>query len=178
MREIDDTQATSGLPRRGWLLLAAFLLIGLGVVLGRWVFPQEVIKLVTVEKEKRVEVPVDRIVEKQVPVDRIVERRVEVPVEKIIEKRVEVPVERIVYRDRPVPQSNPAAAASDSSIDILDVGYPYLRVGIPKAEVIRLVGLPYYIHPDGEWYYYSTRTHRRTTLIFLDKALADISPLK
>ena len=95
MREIDDIQATSGLPHRGWLLLAAFLLIGLGVVLGRWVFPQEVIKLVTVEKEKRVEVPVDRIVEKQVPVDRIVERRVEVPVEKIIEKRVEVPVAEV-----------------------------------------------------------------------------------
>ena len=98
MREIDDIQATSGLPHRGWLLLAAFLLIGLGVVLGRWVFPQEVIKLVTVEKEKRVEVPVERIVEK----------RVEVPVERIVEKRVEVPVEKIVYRDRPAAVVTPA----------------------------------------------------------------------
>jgi len=168
MREIDDIQATSGLPHRGWLLLAAFLLIGLGVALGRWAFPREVMKFVTVEKEKRVEVPVERIVEK----------RVEVPVDKIVEKRVEVPVERIVYRDRPVPRSNQSAATSDSSIDILDAGYSYLRLGIPKAEVIRLVGLPYYIHPDGKWYYYSTRTHRHTTLIFLDKALADISPLK
>ena len=177
MREIKDIQENGGLPHRGWLLLAAFLLIGLGVALGGWLFPQQVIKLVTVEKEKRVEVPVDRIVEKRVPVDRIVERKVEVPVEKIVEKRVEVPVERIVYRDRPVTQSNAFAKASDSSIDILDVGYPYLRVRMTKVDVIRLVGRPYYMHPDGKWYYYSTRTHRHTTLTFLDEALTDISPL-
>ena len=164
MREIDDIQATSGLPRRGWLLLAAFLLIGLGVALGRWAFPQEVIKFVIFEKGKLVRVENEKFVK--------------VPVERIVEKRVEVPVDRIMYRDRPVPRSNPSAAASDSSIDILDAGYSYLRLGIPKAEVIRLVGLPYYIHPDGKWYYYSTRTNRHTTLIFLDKALADISPLK
>jgi hypothetical protein len=46
-----------------------------------------------VEKEKRVEVPFERIVEKRVPfevikyVDRIVEKRVEVPVEKRVEVR-------------------------------------------------------------------------------------------
>lgn len=176
MREIDDIQATSGLPRRGWLLLAAFLLIGLGVALGRWAFPQEVIKFVIFEKGKLVRVENEKFV--KVPVERIVEKRVEVPVDKIVEKRVEVPVERIVYRDRPVPRSNQSAATSDSSIDILDAGYSYLRLGIPKAEVIRLVGLPYYIHPDGKWYYYSTRSHQHTTLIFIDKALADISPLK
>lgn len=62
--------------------------------------------------EKRVEVPVEKIVEKvvekrvEVPVEKIVEKivekRVEVPVEKIVEKivekRVEVPVEKIVER--------------------------------------------------------------------------------
>jgi hypothetical protein len=46
--------------------------------------------------EKRIEVPVEKIVEK------IVEKRVEVPVEKvvekIVEKRVEVPVEKIVEK--------------------------------------------------------------------------------
>ena len=53
---------------------------------------------VPVEKivEKRVEVPVEKIVEK------IVEKRIEVPVEKIVEKivekRVEVPVEKIVEK--------------------------------------------------------------------------------
>ena len=67
-----------------------------------------------VEKEVRVEVPVEKIVEKEVrvevPVEKIVEKevRVEVPVEKIVEKivekvvekevRVEVPVEKIVER--------------------------------------------------------------------------------
>ena len=59
-----------------------------------------------VEKEVRVEVPVEKIVEKEVrvevPVEKIVEKevRVEVPVEKIVEKevRVEVPVEKIVEK--------------------------------------------------------------------------------
>jgi predicted flap endonuclease-1-like 5' DNA nuclease len=58
--------------------------------------------------EKRVEVPVEKIVEKivekrvEVPVEKIVEKivekRVEVPIEKIVEKRVEVPVDRIVEK--------------------------------------------------------------------------------
>ena len=45
-----------------------------------------------VEKEVRVEVPVDRIVEKivEVPVEKVVEKIVEVPVEKIVERVVEV----------------------------------------------------------------------------------------
>jgi hypothetical protein len=79
-----------------------------------------------IEKEKVVEIPVDRIVEKpvyievekerlvdrfievekevvvvkhvEVPVERIVERFVEVPVDKIVEKFVEVPVDRIVEK--------------------------------------------------------------------------------
>lgn len=54
--------------------------------------------------EKRVEIPVEKIVLKEVPVEKIVEKIVEkevpVEVEKIIEKRVEVPVpvERIVEK--------------------------------------------------------------------------------
>ena len=71
--------------------------------------PVEVEKIV--EKEVRVEVPVpvevEKIVEKEVlvevPVEKIVEKevRVEVPVEKIVEKevRVEVPVEKIVEKE-------------------------------------------------------------------------------
>ena len=65
-------------------------------------------KIVEKVVEKRVEVPVEKIVEKvvekrvEVPVEKIVEKivekRVEVPVEKIVEKRVEVPVEKIVER--------------------------------------------------------------------------------
>ena len=69
------------------------------------VVEKEVIREVPVEKivevEKRVEVPVEKIVEKEVikevpvEVEKIVEKRVEVPVEKIVEKEVikEVPVE-------------------------------------------------------------------------------------
>ena len=128
MREIDDIQATSGLPHRGWLLLAAFLLIGLVVVLGRWVFPQEVIKLVTVEKEKRVEVPVERIVEK----------RVEVPVERIVEKRVEVPVEKIVYRDRPAAAVAPAPQ-----------GWAGLQEGLNEEQVRALLGNPLKVMTSG-----------------------------
>jgi hypothetical protein len=61
-----------------------------GIFAGRAFFPLEVPKPFIVEKEKRVEVPVEKILEK----------RVEVPVEKIVEKRVEVPVEKFIYRDR------------------------------------------------------------------------------
>ena len=69
---------------------------------------------VPVEKivEKVVEVPVEKVVEKivekevsvEVPVEKIVEKIVEVPVEKVVEKivekevRVEVPVEKIVEK--------------------------------------------------------------------------------
>jgi tetratricopeptide (TPR) repeat protein len=63
-----------------------------GMIAGRAFFPLEVPKPFIVEKEKRVEVPVEKILEK----------RVEVPVEKIVEKRVEVPVERIVYVEKKV----------------------------------------------------------------------------
>jgi hypothetical protein len=148
MREIDDIQATSGLPHRGWLLLAAFLLIGLGVALGGWLFPQQVIKLVTVEKEKRVEVPVDRIVEKLVPVERIVE------------KRVEVPVEVIKYLDRPVYieknpvyiETTPQAYAPVPPLQI----WKQLRLGMTTTSVSALLGKPKQVYESGHhssWYY-------------------------
>jgi predicted flap endonuclease-1-like 5' DNA nuclease len=74
-------------------------------------------KIVEKIVEKKVEVPVEKIVEKivekrvEVPVDKIVEKivekKVEVPVEKIVEKvvekRVEVPVEKIVEKKVEVP---------------------------------------------------------------------------
>ena len=51
-------------------------------------------------REVRIEVPVEKIVEKtvEVPVEKIVEKIVEVPVERIVEKTVEVPVEKIVEK--------------------------------------------------------------------------------
>ena len=71
---------------------------------------------VPVEKivERRVEVPVEKIVEKlvQVPVEKVVEKRVEVPVEKIVQKVVEVPVEKIVERRVEVPvEKSPQSTA-------------------------------------------------------------------
>jgi hypothetical protein len=63
-------------------------------------------KIVPFDKivERRVEVPVDRVVhvEKrvEVPVERIIEKRVEVPVERIVEKRIEVPVDRVVHVEK------------------------------------------------------------------------------
>ena len=71
-----------------------------------------------VEKEVRVEVPVEKVVEKivNVPVEKVVEKevRVEVPVEKIVEKIVEVPVEKIVERVVEVcpPTTSPSEAES------------------------------------------------------------------
>ena len=65
-------------------------------------------KIVPFDKivERRVEVPVDRVVhvEKrvEVPVERIIEKRVEVPVERIVEKRIEVPVDRVVHVEKRV----------------------------------------------------------------------------
>lgn len=62
---------------------------------------------VTVDKvvEKIVEVPVEKVVEKivEVPVEKVVEKIVEVPVEKVVEKIVEVPIEKVVEKVVEVP---------------------------------------------------------------------------
>lgn len=72
-------QPVPSTPSPGYKLwLARLGLLLLGVLLGREFFPLEVPKLFVVEKEKRVEIPVERVVEK----------RVEVPVVRIVEKRV------------------------------------------------------------------------------------------
>ena len=102
-----------------------------------------------VEKEKRIEVPVERIVEKRVPfevikyVDRIVEKRVEVPVEKkvevpvvkVVEKMVEVPVDRIVYRDRIVEKSV-------SSVPVGLSQWRRIKKGISREQVRAILGEP------------------------------------
>ena len=90
-----------------------------------------------VEKEVRVEVPVEKVVEKivekevrvEVPVEKIVEKIVEVPVEKIVEKevRVEVPVEKIVER---VIEVVPPAR---TGIVVSDVADPVANVPPPRS---------------------------------------------
>ena len=81
--------------RRSWTM--AFSGVGLffgGLLVGRMLFPMEIAKPFIVER--RVDVPVERVVINRVEVP--VDRRVEVPVEVI--KMVEKPVEKIVYVER------------------------------------------------------------------------------
>ena len=88
-------QEQSKKVRRSWTM--AVTGVGLffgGLLVGRMLFQLEVPKPFIVER--RVEVPVEKVLIKtvQVPVD----RRVEVPVEVV--RVVEKPVEKIVYQDR------------------------------------------------------------------------------
>jgi len=121
----------------------------LGLIAGRAFFPLEIPRPFIVEKEKRIEVPVERIVEKRVPfevikyVDRIVEKRVEVPVEKkvevpvvkVVEKMVEVPVDRIVYRDRIVEKPVRSVPAGLSS-------WRQITKGLSRDQVRSILGEP------------------------------------
>jgi len=141
----------------------------LGLIAGRAFFPLEIPSPFVVEKEKRVEVPVERVVEKRVPfevikyVDRVVEKRVEVPVEKIVEKRVvvpvekmverrvEVPVERIVYRDRIVEKAVSTAPAGLSA-------WRRITKGLSRDQVRGILGEPVKINGGAfeTWYYGQT----------------------
>lgn len=129
-------------------------LLVVGLLAGRAFFPLEIPKPFLVEKEKRVEVPVDRIIEQKVPfevikyVDRVVEKRVEVPVEKVVTMRVEVPVERIVYRDIVV-----GAGGVRANVDL--AAWRTLSKGQSKSQVITVLGHPVRIRNGAyeEWYY-------------------------
>ena len=107
-----EAQDQNGMAKTKWKAPhygACVAVLCVGLLAGRAFFPLEIPTPFIVEKEKRVEVPVDRIVERKVPVEvvkyvnRVVEKRVEVPVEKVVEKRVEVPVEKIVEKTVMVP---------------------------------------------------------------------------
>ena len=129
-------------------------LLVVGLLAGRAFFPLEIPKPFIVEKEKRVEIPVEHIVEKKVPfevikfTDRVVEKRVEVPVERIVVKRVEVPVERIVYRDIVV-----GAGGVRANVDL--AAWRTLSKGQIKSQVIAALGHPVRIRNGSyeEWYY-------------------------
>ena len=147
------------------LLIAGFLL-------GRVFFPAQIPKPIIVEREKRVEVPVERIVEKKVPVevikytDRVVEKRVEVPVEKVVVRRVEVPVEKIVYRDIAV-----GVDGIRANVDL--AAWRSLSKGQSKAQVIAALGHPVRIRngPYEEWYY-SDRFASASVTFFNDSVFA------
>ena len=147
MREIVHPDSSGPLYAKPWFgVLVGLVCLLAGAVIGGAFFPQQVVKLVTVEK--RVEVPVERIVEKQVPVevikyvDRVGEKRVEVPVNRVLENRVEVPVEVVKL----------SAAARDLA------SWRELSVGMSPASVRKLLGTPVrgagseYFHLV-KWYY-------------------------
>jgi len=137
-------------------------LLVVGLIAGRAFFPLEIPKAFIVEKEKRIEVPVERVVIQKEPfevikyVDRIVEKRVEVPVEKrvevpvvkIVEKMVEIPVDRIVYRDRVVEKPIAAVPAGLSQ-------WRRIRLGLSQDEVRDILGEPLKIDAQifERWYY-------------------------
>ncbi len=142
-------------PKTRWQsphFVAGVVILALGLLAGRSFFPLEITTPFIVEKEKRVVVPVDRIVEKriEVPVERIVERRVEVPVV----RRVEVPVEKIVYRDK-TPAEKPSSFFSSSS------SWADLSIGMSRQQVSRILGRPRSAEGDGvsiieSWFYGSS----------------------
>ncbi len=142
-------------------------LLVVGLIAGRAFFPLEVPKAFIVEKEKRVEVPVERIVIQKEPfevikyVDRVVEKRVEVPVEKrvevpvvkIVEKIVEVPVDRIVYRDRIVEKPVRSVPAGLSS-------WRQITKGLSRDQVRSVLGEPRKIQGgDFEYWYYGSGSY-------------------
>ena len=130
-----------------------FMMLGLlwlvvGVLAGRYLYPEVRIETVErrVEVEKRVEVPVERVVERVVIKE--VEKRVEVPVEKIVIREVQVPA--------PTPQVpgivNQAKATS---------AWDGLKAGMTKSEVTELLGEPNRVVTGEDfiyWYYSAQRS--------------------
>ena len=139
MKEIDQPTTSAASSWGLQHLVAGVVVFIVGLLAGRALFPLEVPKPFVVEKEKRVEVPVERIVEK----------RVEIPVERIVEKRVEVPVEVVKYVERDIPA---AKKSMDKSIPL--GGYDAwgsIRVGMSQGEVKALLGDPLKVDVYGSY---------------------------
>jgi len=171
MRETNEDRMTKTQWKAPHYGVGAGLLF-VGLLAGRAFFPLEIPKPFVVEKERRVEVPVDRVVEKQVPVevikyvDRIVEKRVEVPVERVVEKRMEVPVEKvvektvmvpvekIVYLDRIIEKPVAAVPPGLSS-------WRRLNKGLSREQVRSILGEPLRISGGYfEYWYYGESSYR------------------
>jgi len=171
MHETEERVPSTPYLSRLWLggLFGLGCLVA-GVVIGRAFFPLEVPKPFVVEKEKRVEVPVERIVEKrvEVPVDRIVEKRVEVPVDRIIEKRVEVPVEVIKYVDRMVPVEKIVYRDRLEPVAPPVTAWDKVTQGLSEDEVRQLLGEPRRIEPGESSYWYYGDEYFVKIIIFID----------
>jgi len=171
MREILE-QTPSAARSHGKTVLVGLLAAAVGGVVGGLFFPTVETRLV----EKRVEVPVEVIKH----VDRVVERRVEVPVEvvkyvdRIVEKRVEVPVDKVVERRVEVPVDKTAYRLTRDEPELLDKGHLLLRVGMRKAEVLALVGRPYFDDGNGDMHFYSVFSRMNLHLRFNGDELAQI----
>ena len=124
-------------------LFAGLLWLVIGVLAGRYFFPE--IKIEQVEKRveviRRVEVPVDRIVERVVV--------------KEVEKRVEVPVETIIYREVPAPPSAPRIVEPSKVANPVSP-WNSVKAGMTKSEVSELLGEPHKVVSGDDviyWYY-------------------------
>jgi predicted flap endonuclease-1-like 5' DNA nuclease len=101
--------------------------------------------------EKRVEVPVEKIVEKKVEikvpvekiVEKIVEKKVEVPVdrivEKIVEKKVEVPVEKIVEKRVEVPVDRIVEKIVEKKVEVPVEKIVEKRVEVPVDRIVEKI---------------------------------------
>jgi hypothetical protein len=137
-------------PQGGGTSFAGFLAVGLvwlvvGVLVGRYIFPETIEKIVTQNIDRvvtqRVEVPVEKIVFRDVIKE--VEKIVEVPVEKIVIKEIAVPVPM-------KPEKKPTNAVSKDS------PWDYIRNGMSKDDVEKLLGEPASVSEKEEklsWYY-------------------------
>ena len=169
MRETNEDRMTKTQWKAPHYGVGAGLLF-VGLLAGRAFFPLEIPKPFVVEKERRVEVPVDRIVEKRVPVevvkyvDRVVEKRVEVPVEKIVEKLVEVPVAKIIYIDRNVEKSIAGVPPGLSS-------WRQLSKGLSCGQVRSILGEPSRISGGDVQFWYYNQNYSQGRLTFVESRL-------
>lgn len=134
----------------GGTSFAGFIAAGLvwlvvGVLVGRYLFPETIEKVVTQSVDRvvtqRVEVPVDRVVYRDVVKE--VEKVVEVPVEKVVIKEISVPVPMKAAKRKPGPEEEPSP-------------WDFIRNGMTKSDVSALLGNPASTREEAEkilWFY-------------------------
>jgi hypothetical protein len=137
-------------PQGGGTSFVGFLAAGLvwlvvGVLVGRYLVPEKVEKIVTQTVDRvvtqRVEVPVEKIVLKEVVKE--VEKIVEVPVDKIVIKEISVPVPMKAAKKKPIPEAEPSP-------------WDFIRNGMTKSDVAAVLGNPASTREEAEkilWFY-------------------------
>ena len=150
----------------GRFLFAGLLWLAVGVLAGRYLFPEVKIEVVErrVEVEKRVEVPVVRIVEKRVEipievtkyVDRVVEKRVEVPMvaDKSPVRRAEGTFETINQAKLAKSRGGELPRDQDPADKLVARAWAAVTNGMSKSEVETLLGPPQASRQDNERLYW------------------------